>query len=73
MSDLEYKICYNVNGIQLNTNPTCTLCGRVLDLGVNGHWFKTHQRHCVVSLSKTFYSLLSTGLTQEDRKTSRLN
>ena len=25
-----------------------------------------HLRHCVVSLSKTFYPLLSTGSTQED-------
>ena len=33
------------------------------DLG--GCWFKP-QRHCVVSLSKTLYPLLSAGSTQED-------
>ena len=29
-----------------------------------GQLFKTHWRHCVVSLSKTFYPLLKTGSTQ---------
>ena len=28
--------------------------------------FKPHCRHCIVSLSKTHYPLLSTGSTQED-------
>ena len=28
--------------------------------------FEPHQRHCVVSLSKTFYHLLRTGSTQEN-------
>ena len=32
--------------------------------------FKTHCRHCVVSLSKILYPLLSTGSSQEDRKLS---
>ena len=31
-----------------------------------GRGFKPHQRHCVVSLSKTHLSLLSTGSTQDD-------
>ena len=31
-----------------------------------GRWFETRRRHCVVSLSKSLYSLLSTGLFQED-------
>ena len=44
--------------------------GRVLDSVLNGLEFETHQRHCVVSLSKTQYPLLSTGSTQEDRKLS---
>ena len=35
--------------------------GRVLDLGSKSHEFETHQGHCVVSLSKTLYPLLSTG------------
>ena len=33
--------------------------------------FKTHWRHCVVSSRKTLCPLLSTGSTQEDRKTSQ--
>ena len=32
--------------------------------------FETCQGHCVVSLSKTLYPLLSTGLTHKDGKTS---
>ena len=31
-----------------------------------GRWFETHQKHCVVSLNKTLYPLLSTGSTQEN-------
>ena len=30
-----------------------------------GRWFEPHQSHCVVSLSKTLYPLLSTGSAQE--------
>ena len=34
-------------------------------------WIKeTHQSHCLVSLSKKFFPLLSTGLPQEDTKSS---
>ena len=39
---------------------------RVLDSRLRGHRFEPHQHHCVVSLSKTHLSLLSTGSTQED-------
>ena len=42
-----------------------TLC-RVLDLRSRGCGFEPHQRYCVVPLSKTYLSLLSTGSTQED-------
>ena len=42
------------------------LSGRVLDLILRGCGFEPHRCHCVVSLSKTHLSLLSTGLTQED-------
>ena len=42
------------------------LSGRVLDSRPRACWFKLHQRHCVVSLSKTHLSLFSTGSTQED-------
>ena len=34
--------------------------------GSKGCEFEPHQRHCVVSLSKTYYSLLCTGSSQED-------
>ena len=37
-------------------------------LGSKGRKFETHLRHCLVSFSKAIYPLLSTGLTQEDRK-----
>ena len=40
--------------------------GRVLNSRQKGGWFKPHQRHWVVALSKTRLSLLSTGSTQED-------
>ena len=36
-----------------------------------GREFETHQRYCVVSLSKTLYPLLSTGSTQEDKTASQ--
>ena len=48
-----------------------SVTGRMLDLRLKGHWFETHPRHCVVSLSKTLYPIGSTGSTQEDRKLSR--
>ena len=39
--------------------------GRVLVLGLRGCRLKPQRRHCIVSLSKTLYSMLSTGATQE--------
>ena len=42
------------------------LSGRVFDSRRKGHGFEPHRYHCVVSLSKTHSSLLSTGSTQED-------
>ena len=49
--------------------------GGVLDLGSNGHKFQTRHQwsRCVVSMSMTLYPLLTTGLTQEDRKWSDIN
>ena len=41
------------------------MCEGVLDSRPKGRGFKPHQCHCVVSLSKTHLSLLSTGSTQE--------
>ena len=37
------------------------LSGRVLDSRLRGCGFEPHQRHCVVSLSKTLYPLLISG------------
>ena len=45
---------------------TLSLSGRVLDSRLRGCGFEPHQRHCIVSLSKTHYPLLSTGSTKED-------
>ena len=42
------------------------LSGRVLGSRLMGRGFGSHQRHCVVSLSKTQLSLLSTGSTQKN-------
>ena len=49
-------------------SSTCIreLSSRVLDLRLRGCRFKPHPQHCVVSLSKTHKSLLSTGSTQVD-------
>ena len=44
------------------------LSGRVLDSRPRGSGFEPHQRHCVVSLSKTHLSLLRLVLVQS-RKT----
>ena len=41
------------------------LSGRMLDSGLWGSGVDSHPRHCVVTLSKTHLSLLSTGITQE--------
>ena len=42
------------------------LSDRVLELRPRGRGFEPQRRHCVVSLSKTHLSLLSTGSIQED-------
>ena len=39
--------------------------GRLLGFRLRAHWFKSHRRHCVVSLSKMLNPLLITVLTQE--------
>ena len=41
------------------------LSGRLLCFRLRAHRFKSHQRHCVVSLSKMLNPLLITVLTQE--------
>ena len=42
------------------------LSGRVLDSRPRGLGIESNWHHCVVSLSRTHLSLLSTGSTQED-------
>ena len=49
------------NNNKQNIYNNCGSVGRLFDLGSNGCWFEPHRRrsHCIVSLSKTFYPLLS--------------
>ena len=42
------------------------LSGGVLDPRLKGCGFEPHPRHCIVSLSKTLYPLLSSGSIKED-------
>ena len=54
-----HTICCKSNDLKAIAT-TCSLeesSGRVLDLRSSISWVKLHQRHCVVSLSKTFYPL----------------
>ena len=44
---------------------------RVIDSGSKGHEFESHWRHCVMSLSKTFYPPCFTRSSQEARKLSK--
>ena len=37
------------------------LSGRVLDMRLRGCGFEPHRRHCLVSMTKTLYPMLSTG------------
>ena len=58
------SFCLQRNGV---SKALCKrVSGRVFDLRQRGCGFKPHRRHCVVSLSKTHLSLLSTGSTQDD-------
>ena len=54
--------------VYFNWSEECSgSVGIVLDLGSKDRQFETQLSHCVVSLSKTLYPVLFTGLTQEDR------
>ena len=48
-------------GAECTSGSDCVLVSRL-----RGCRFEPHWRHYVVSLSKTLYSLLSTGSTEED-------
>ena len=41
-------------------------------LRLNGRWFETHRRHCIVSFSKTLNSLLSTWFNPGRNMTGKL-
>ena len=41
------------------------LSGSVINLRLRGCWFEPHRMHCVVSISKTLYPLLSTVRTKK--------
>ena len=41
------------------------LSGRVLEVRLRGCGFETNRRHCIVSLSMTFFPLFNTGSTRE--------
>ena len=47
------------------------LSSRVLDFRSKGCGFETRLKHWVVSLSKTLFPLFSTGLTHENKKSSK--
>ena len=53
--------------LEQRNRPKQCLSGKVLELILKCCMFETHRRHCIVSLCKTLYPLLSTGSTQEDR------
>ena len=55
------------------SDTSVQLGGMVLYLGLKGHWLETQQIQCVAFLVKALYLLLSTGLTQEDKKISWYN
>ena len=55
---------------KLNEERTASISCKSVGHGIEGHEFEICWRHFFVSLSKTLYSLLSTGSTQEDRKVS---
>ena len=55
-----------VVGKHLQVTISFLLSNRVLVLRPRGWGFEPHWWHCVVSLSRTHYSKLSTGSTQED-------
>ena len=52
---------------KLRGAPALWVSGRVVDSRWRGCTFELHQSNCIVSLSKTLYPLLSTGITQEDQ------
>ena len=52
--------------VSMGSSEAQWLSGRVLDSESWGWGLDPHRRHCIVSLSKTLYNLLSTGSTQND-------
>ena len=64
VNGLVFTGLYDINSIG-QAIKTWWPCGRVLDLRSMVHGFESHERHCNVSLSKTFHPLLSTGSKEE--------
>ena len=56
----------NAHKLDLNFRILVGAQCRMIDWRQRGCAFEPHRRHCVVSLSKTHLSLLSTGSTEED-------
>ena len=60
------SICMGKSIIGMQRGGAQWLSGRVLDLRLRSCGFELHQRHWVVSFSKTLYPLLNTDSVQED-------
>ena len=67
MRKLGFNYWYALLSIGLLHGEALLLSGRVLDSRSRGCRVQPHGGHCVVTLSKTLYPLLSTGSTQEDQ------
>ena len=65
-----YTVQRHAGGLMVDRRCNGSVC-RVIYLGSRGRYFETHRIHCAVALSKTFYRLLITGSTKEDRKAFR--
>ena len=61
----------HLKGLYLLFGKCSGSVGRVLDLGLKGLEFKTHQRHCVVSLSKTKRHFILCLVLVQSRKTGK--
>ena len=68
----DVRICYTHYSIYTFLRGVRVLSGRVVDLRSKGRWLETYWRHYVVSLSKTLYPVLRTGLIQEESKSSHI-
>ena len=65
--DLSRNRMHFVNCLEsiLKSMRSTEALGRVVNLKSRGRWVEPQVRHCIVYLSRTLYSLLRTGSTQE--------